>query len=210
MARLIDAKCRECRRIGEKLFLKGERCYTPKCAMVKRPYPPGAHGKTGRRGGPSEFGRQLRAKQRVKKTYGVLERQIKKYFREAQAQKGDSRENLMKKLEMRLDNVVYRLGWMKSRASARQLVNHGQILVNGKRVDIPSFQVKTEQVITLSNKIKKSKLMENLATSLKKYEPPKWLVLDKEKMEARILGAPDADDLGDLAPVGMIVEFYSR
>jgi len=139
-----------------------------------------------------------------------LERQIKKYFREAQAQKGDSRENLMKKLEMRLDNVVYRLGWMKSRASARQLVNHGQILVNGKRVDIPSFQVKTEQVITLSNKIKKSKLMENLATSLKKYEPPKWLVLDKEKMEARILGAPDADDLGDLAPVGMIVEFYSR
>ena len=178
--------------------------------MVKRPYPPGIHGKTGRRGGLSEYGRQLKAKQRVKKTYGILERQIRKYFEEAHAQKGDTRENLMRKLELRLDNVVYRLNWMKSRASARQLVNHGKILVNGKRVDIPSFQVKTGMTITLNERIKKSRLMENLATSLKKYEPPKWLALDKEKMEAKVWGAPDADDLGDLSPIGMIVEFYSR
>ncbi len=210
MAKLTDPKCRQCRATGEKLFLKGDRCFTAKCAMVKRAYRPGIHGKRGKRRGISEFGRQLLEKQRLKKIYGVLERQLKRYFREARAQKGDARENLMRKFEMRLDNVVFRLGWMKSRSAARQLVAHGHILLNGKRVNISSYEVKAGDIIGLREKIKKSRLTENLAASLKKYETPKWLSLDKEKIEAKVLAVPGVDDLGDLAPVGLIIEFYSR
>ncbi|TSC53695.1 MAG: small subunit ribosomal protein S4 [Parcubacteria group bacterium LiPW_39] len=179
--------------------------------MVKRAYPPGVHGKGGRsRRGVSEFGRQLLAKQRIKKIYGILERQLKRYFREAQAQKGDARENLMRKFEMRLDNVIFRLGWVKSRSGARQLVSHGHIWVNSQRLDIPSYEVKVGDTITLQEKIKKSKLVENLTAVLKKYEAPKWLVSDKEKVEAKVLSAPAVDDLGDLTPIGLIIEFYSR
>jgi len=210
MAKSTSPKCRQCRRAGEKLFLKGDRCFTQKCAMIKRAYPPGVHRKVSRRGGLSEFGRQLMQKQRIKKIYGILERQLKKYFDEAQVQKGDARENLMRRLEMRLDNVIFRLGLMKSRSAARQLVNHGQVLVNGRRVDIPSYQVKKGDIISLKEKIKKSKLTENLSANLKKYETPGWLVLEKEKIEGRVLNAPEGSDLGDLAPVGLIVEFYSR
>jgi len=208
----LVAKCRQCRRANEKLFLKGERCFTQKCAMVKKAYPPGAHGRSrGRhRRGLSEFGQQLMQKQRLKKIYGILERQLKKYFREAQKQKGDTRENLVRRMEMRLDNVVFRLGWTKSRASARQLVNHGQVLVSGRRVNIPSYRVRVNDVINLRDKIKNSKLMENLAGSLKKYEAPQWLFLDKEKIEGKILSEPSGNDLGELTPIGFIVEFYSR
>jgi small subunit ribosomal protein S4 len=178
--------------------------------MVKRAYPPGVHGKTGRRGGLSEYGRQLMQKQKVKKIYGIFERQLKKYFNEAQVRKGDSRENLMRRLEMRLDNTIFRLGWVKSRPAARQLVNHGQVLVNGRRVTIPSYQVKKGDIVALKEKIKKSKLTENLTASLKKYEPPKWLLLEKEKIEGKVLASPDTEDLGDLTPIGLIIEFYSR
>ncbi len=211
MGRLIDAKCRQCRRSGEKLFLKGERCFLPKCAMVKRAYPPGAQGnKKTRRGGNSEYGRQLAQKQKIKKIYGIFERQLKNYFDEARAQKGDTRENLIIKLESRLDNVIFRLGWMKSRSAARQLVNHGHVLVNNRPVDVPSFRVKKGDVITLKERIKKSKLVESLIEGLKKYEPPVWLVQEKSILEAKVLGLPEGENLGDVSVLGLIVEFYSR
>jgi small subunit ribosomal protein S4 len=209
MARLTNAKCRQCRQIGEKLFLRGERCFGQKCAMVKRPYPVGVHGKAHRRA-PSEFGRQLIEKKRVKIIYGILERQLKKYFIEAKSKKGDTRENLIRRLEMRLDNCIFKLAFAKSRSAARQLVNHGHVLVNGKRVSIPSYQVKIGDVISLKEKIMKSKLTDDLINGLKKHEAPKWFLLDREKAEAKVLEAPGVDDLGDLAPISMIIESYSR
>jgi len=212
MANIIDPRCKQCRRAGEKLFLKGDRCFTPKCAVVKRAYPPGRQGRSfgKRRRSRSEYGQQLFEKQRVKRMYGILERQLKKYFRESESQKGDTRENLMRRLEMRLDNVVFRLGWTKSRSAARQLVGHGHLLLNGRRVTIPSCQVKVGDTIVLLEKIKKSKLMEDLPLALKKFETPAWLNLDKEKIEGKVLHLPAAEDLGDLSPVGLIVESYSR
>lgn len=210
MANFIDPKCKQCRRVGEKLFLKGERCLSTKCAMIKRPYAPGKQKVNTRRGGLSEFGRQLMQKQKIKKTYGVFEKQFKKYFSEAQAKKGDVRENLMRKFEMRLDNVIFRLGWARSRPAARQLVNHGHILINGRRVSIPSYQVKKGECISLTDRTIKSKLTENLAVLLKKYEAPTWLTLEKDKLTAKVIGEPTVDDLGDIIPIGLIVEFYSR
>ena len=182
--------------------------------MVKRAYPPGvqgrrASGKKHRRAG-SEYGQQLVQKQFIKRMYGVMERQLRKYFNESLFQKGDTRENLIRRLEMRLDNVIFRLGLAKSRASARQMASHGLVLVNGKRVTIPSYQVKAGEVITLKEKTKKSKLTENLAVVLKKYESPSWLFLDKEKIEGKVLSPPGLDDLGDLAPLSLIIQFYSR
>jgi len=209
MARITDAKCKLCRRQGEKLFLKGERCFSPKCAMVKRPYPPGIHGKKRRRG-LSEYGRQLSEKQRIKRIYGILERQMKKYFLKAQSAVGDTRENLLRELETRLDNVIFRLGWASSRAAARQMISHGLVLVNRRGVDVPSFQVRKGQSISLKERVRKTKQTEELAVKLKKYETPAWLKSDADKMEAQILALPQGSDLGDLAPVGLIVEFYSR
>ena len=210
MANLIDPKCKQCRRTGEKLFLKGDRCFSTKCAVTKRPYAPGRQGKNARRGGFSEFGRQLMQKQKIKKVYRILERQLKKYFIEAQAQKGDARENLLRKFEIRLDNVVFRLGWAKSRPAARQLVNHGHVLINGKRVSIPSYQVKKGEVISLTDKTNKSKLTEDLLVSLKKYAAPTWLAPETEKLQAKVLGDPAGDELGEISPISLIVEFYSR
>ena len=207
---MVDSKCKKCRRAGQKLFLKGDRCFGPKCAMVKRPQPPGIHGKRARRGGTSEYGKQLAEKQRLKIIYGLRERQFKKYVKEAMAKKGDSREILSRKLEMRLDNIIFRLGWARSRSLARQLVGHRHILVNGKRVNIPSYEVKKNQVISLGQKIKKSPLLIDLPTSLKKHEPPAWLFLDKQNLEGKVLNEPSVTDLGDLNPVGLVVEFYSR
>jgi small subunit ribosomal protein S4 len=207
---MMDPKCKLCRRAGDKLFLKGDRCFSPKCAMVKRPNPPGIHGKAKRRGGASEFGKQLAEKQKLKRMYGISERQFKKYVKEAMAKKGDTREILLRTLEMRLDNVVFRLGLARSRTMARQLVNHGHILINGKRVSIPSYQTKKDQVITLNAKIRQSNLMKDLSVVLKKYETPVWMSLEKDSIEGKILNVPSADDLGDLNPAGIIVEFYSR
>ncbi len=182
----------------------------PKCAMNKRPYPPGMTGKNTRRGGLSEYGRQLLQKQKIKKTYGVFEKQLKKYFKDAQAKKGDARENLMCRFETRLDNVVFRLGWAKSRAAARQLVNHGHVMINGKRVSIPSYQVRKGEAISLTDKTNKSKLTEGLLASLKKFQAPTWLAQEPEKLEAKVLGEPTGEDLGDISSIGLIVEFYSR
>lgn len=210
MAKIIDPKCKQCRRAVEKLFLKGDRCFSPKCAVAKRPTPPGIPGKNTRRGGLSEYGRQLMQKQKLKKAYGIFERQMHKYFIEARTKKGDTRENLMRRLEMRLDNVVFRLGWAKSRAAARQLVNHGHVLINGKRVSIPSYQVKKGERLSLTDRTNKSKLTENLLSLLKKYQAPAWLSQESEKIEGQVLDEPSGEDLGDVSSVGLIVEFYSR
>lgn len=206
---MVNAKCKKCRRARQKLFLKGERCFTPKCAMVKTPYPPGIHGRKRQRE-LSEYGKQLIEKQRIRNTYEVLEKQFKNYVLTAMREKGDNRENLMRKLEMRLDNAVYRLGFAKSRASAKQIVGHGHILINNRRVDIPSYQVKVGNIISLREKDKKSVLFENLKVSLKKYEPSSWLSLNKEKLEAKVISQPTIDDVKDLAGIGMVIEYYSR
>ncbi len=196
--------------------MKGDRCFTPKCAIVKRAYAPGVHGRASvgkfgpRRRSSSEFGRQLIQKQSIKKSYGVFERQLKRYFNEAHQEKGDTRENLMRKLETRLDNVIFRLGWVKSRAAARQMVSHGHILVNRRRVNIPSYGVSVGDEVNLNEKIKKTKATEDLLIALKKYEAPAWLYDDKEKFEGKVINLPGLNDLGDLAPIGLIVEFYSR
>lgn len=158
----------------------------------------------------SEYGRQLAQKQKVKRIYGIFERQLKKYFIEARAQKGDTRENLIKKLETRLDNAIFRSGWMKSRAAARQLVNHGHVLVNNRRVDVPSYVIKKGDVISLKDGIKKSRLTENLAATVKKYEAPAWLSPTSELLEVKVLNLPEGGDLGDISSLGFIVEFYSR
>jgi len=210
---MLNPSCKKCRRAGEKLFLKGDRCFSQKCAMVKRPDPPGIHGKGSkrkRRGGISEFGKQLAEKQRLKRIYGISERQFKKYVKEAMTAKGDTREILMRRLEMRLDNILFRLGWARSRTMARQLVSHGHILINEKRVSIPSYQVKKDQVISLGPKIRQSNLMKDLSTLLKRFEAPVWLASDKDKIEAKVLNQPTADDLGDLNIAGLVAEFYSR
>jgi len=200
--------CKQCRKAGRKLFLRGDRCYSQKCAMVKRPYNPGVHKTTGRRS-VSEYGRQLAEKQNFKRIYRIRERQFKKYVEKSVKGKGDARENLIHILERRLDNVVFKLGFIKSRAAARQLVSHGNVLVNNRRIDVPSYQVKTGEVITLKEKIRKSRLMENLPIILKKYTPPTWLALDKEKIEGKVLSDPVIEDI-NLSEIGRIIEFYSR
>ncbi len=205
---MISLQCKKCRRAGQKLFLKGERCFTPKCSIVKRPYPPGMHGK--RRSSVSEYGRQLREKQRIKNMYGVLERQFRNYVLDVRDKTGDKRELLYKKLERRFDNVIYRLGLAKSRRQARQKINHNHFQVNGKRMNIPSYEVKAGDIIKLKEKSKASPLYSGLAEYLKKYQFPSWLSLDANKMEAKVLSDVSADDLSDLPSFGMIIEFYSR
>jgi len=211
MAREIDSKCALCRRAGEKLFLKGERCLTPKCAMVRRPYAPGMHGQS-RGKAPSEFGRQLAMKQKIKRTYGVLERQFRRYFREVENKEGVTGDMLLAKLEKRLDNVVYRLGLASSRSQARQLVGHGFIAVNGTRVNIPSAIVSVGDVISLRPEKKEKKYLAELKESRKtsQQEVPGWLSLDESKWEGNILGEPTRDYIeGDLNPQ-LVVEFYSK
>jgi len=204
-----EAQCKKCRRTGQKLFLKGERCFSPKCAMVRRPYIPGIHGRSLRRR-ISEYGRQLIEKQKIRFTYGISEKQLKNYFKEIINQKGNKEELFVKKLESRLDNVVFRLGWASSRKSARQLVSHGHILVNGKKVDIPSFQVKKGDVIKIKEKSKQKKPFKDLSTLLKKYEPPRWLSLDKKKLEGKVKGEPTIEDMGKISELNMVIEYYSR
>jgi len=206
----MDSNCKKCRRVGQKLFLKGERCFSQKCAMIRKPYIPGLHGKSRRRKGISEYGQQLIEKQKVRYVYGVSERQFKNYFKEIVGQKGNKEELLVNKLESRLDNVVFRLGWARSRALARQIVGHGHILVNQRKVDIPSYSVKKGDVIQIKEKDKKLALFEDLKLTLKKYEAPSWLSLDKQKLTGKIIGQPKIADIGKVGEIGMIIEYYSR
>lgn len=210
MPKYLGPKCKLCRREGEKLMLKGERCNTPKCPMVKRNYPPGVHGPKGR-GRQSGYSLQLREKQKAKRTYNLFEKQFKLTFLKAKKQKGDVGENLMKMLETRLDNTVYRLGFACSRAQARTLVVHGHFKVNDQVVNIPSYQVKTGDTIKIkkiaSNKVKQ---FNNLKEKLKKIQIPGWLNLDLNEMTAKVLHSPAKEDLEQKINPSMIVEFYSR
>lgn len=177
--------------------------------MVKKPYRPGAHGKSGRRS-VSEFGSLLMEKQKVKNTYFLRERQFKKYFIEASRQRGNTGEILLQKLERRLDNTVFRAGFAASRSAARQLVGHGHFLVNGRRVDIPSYEVKKGDIIEIRPSGQTKFPFSELKTAFKKYQAPSWINLDKEKLKAEILRLPQADDIGANFKMDLIVEYYSR
>ncbi len=209
MARKLGAKCKQCRREGQKLNLKGDRCNSPKCAVVKRNFPPGQHGPTSRiRLTP--YGAQLREKQKAKNIYGLRERQFGGYFDKATKQVGNTANFLVQLLEMRLDNVVYRLGFGKNRSSARQLVGHGHVFVNGRKVNIPSFQVKPGDLITLRERTTKSKLIQNELIRLEKHETPSWLHLEAKDLAGKVLSKPEGADLKQNFDPRRIVEFYSR
>ena len=206
MAKLIGADCRECRREGCKLFLKGERCTSKKCAIERRPVAPGQHGAGRKR--VTEYGTQLREKQKVKKAYGILEKQFRRYYEEAERMKGVTGENMLSLIERRLDNVVYRMGIGSSRSECRQIVNHCQITVNGKTVNIPSFQVKVGDVIA----VKESKRELEMFKSLKgmKIVMPKWLEFNSETLEGKILALPTREDIDLNIKEHLIIELYSR
>ncbi len=209
MSKYIGAKCKLCRREGDKLMLKGDRCATAKCAIVKRNYPPGIHGSKGR-ARQSGYSMQLREKQKAKKIYNLMEKQFSLSFIKAIKQKGEAGENLMKILETRLDNVIYRLGFAKSRAQARILTNHGHFTVNGTKVNIPSFSVKTGDIIKIKKSSAASKQFANLAENLKKIEIPGWLNLDAKDLSAKVLHNPSKENFESKINSQMIVEFYSK
>lgn len=206
MARYTGATCRLCRREGMKLFLKGDRCYTDKCAFVRRSYAPGQHGAARKK--LSNYGVQLREKQKARRIYGILESQFRNYYEKADRMRGITGENLLKLLEMRLDNVVYRLGYGASRPEARQLVNHGHFLVNGKRVDIPSYQVSVNDEITV---IEKSRGTEKFKTFIENPKTlPKWLEANAENYTGRVVAEPAREDIDSPVNETLIVELYSK
>lgn len=210
MARDTEAKCRKCRRAGEKLFLKGDRCGTAKCGVAKRAYAPGVHGKKVSRG-QSEYGVQLSAKQKIKRIYGILERQFKKHFDEVAKKPGITGDLLLGRLEMRLDSLTYRIGFSTSRSQARQLVNHGLISVNGKKVTIPSYEVKVGDVISINSNKDGKVYFKNLEPNIKKKKDfPSWISFDASKMEAKVTNVPARDEIGINVDAQIVVEYYSR
>jgi small subunit ribosomal protein S4 len=208
MARYTGADCRLCRREGIKLFLKGDRCFGDKCAIERRPYPPGQAGK--KRPRDSEYRLQLREKQRAKRIYGVLEKQFRNYYKLASRMSGITGENLLRLLESRLDNVVYRLGFAASRDAARQMVRHGHFLVNGRRVDIPSFRVKPGSVVALAAKAKDLNVVKAAIISSSKVEIPGWLEVDVEKLQGKVLSLPTREQIDAPVREQLIVELYSK
>jgi small subunit ribosomal protein S4 len=207
MARYTAAVCRLCRRSGDKLMLKGSKCIT-KCTLDKRSKPPGPQ--LGRRRRLSDRGGQLREKQKVRYSYGVLERQFRRFFAQAERQPGITGENLLVLLERRLDNVVYRLGFADSRAQARQIVQHGHIMLNGHKTDVPSCLVKEGDIISWHERSTKSEYYKQLAQGVGSKLIPSWLSLDKEKLVGRILSLPTPDDIETKFDVAAVVEYYSR
>ncbi len=208
MARYTDAVCKLCRREGKKLFLKGARCYTGKCALERRAYAPGQHGQGRKKA--SEYGMQLRAKQQTKRYYGVLESQFAKYYEMATKKPGKTGEELLSILETRLDNVVYRCGWASSRAEARQLVVHGHFAVNGKRVDIPSYLTKTGEVVSI---VEKSRSLDKIKAVIEEnsaHPIPKWLEVNRDAFEGKIVAAPVREDVDLDVDETLIVELYSK
>jgi len=208
MARYTDAVCRLCRRSGEKLMLKGSRCLSAKCAMERRAKAPGQQ--LGRRRRLSDRGLQLKEKQKARHTYGILEGQFRRLFASAERQSGITGENLLVLLERRLDNVVYRLGFADSRAQARQLVQHGHILLNGRKTDIPSCLVKEGDTISWREKSTKTEYYKQLAEAIESKTVLNWLSLDRQKLVGRILSLPTPDDIGAKFDDKTIVEYYSR
>jgi small subunit ribosomal protein S4 len=211
LARYIGSVCRLCRREGMKLFLKGDRCFTEKCAIEKRNYAPGQHGKGGRiKSKLQGYGLQLREKQKTKRLYGMLEGQFALTFHRASQEKGVVGETLLSKLERRLDNVVYRLGFGSSRAQARQLVRHGHVRINDRRLNIPSFQVRVGDVVTLQPHTSKNVLVAASVESVKGRGVPKWLELDSANMKGKVLSLPARDDVNFPIQEQLIVELYSK
>ena len=208
MARYKDEQCRICRREGQKLFLKGSRCYTDKCSIARRNYAPGQHGQ--RRKKMSEYGTQLREKQKTKAFYGVQEKQFRKYFEMASVTKGVTGERLLQILESRLDNVVYRLGFGVSRAQARQLVNHGHFEVNGKKVDIPSYLVKAGDVVSVREIRKDNKTIKENVENNSSRPIPAWLEKDNEKLSGKVIRLASREDIDIPVQEHLIVELYSK
>ncbi len=212
MAKYTGPACRLCRREGDKLFLKGSRCYTPKCAFEKRGYAPGQHGKTkqGRSERESDYGRQLRAKQRARRVYGVLERQFRRTFGIALRTRGMTGINLLQTLEMRLDNVVFRLGLAENRAQARQLVNHGHFVVNGRRADVPSMLIKPGDSISATESAKKLTFFKELPDFAEKRVCAVWMDRDIKNLSGRVLRLPERAEIDGSLNEQLIVEYYSR
>lgn len=208
MARYTEASCRLCRREDMKLYLKGDKCYSNKCPMEKRAFAPGQHGQ--RRTKLSEYGIQLREKQKAKRIYGIMEKQFRNYFEIAAKKQGITGENLLQLLELRLDNVVYRLGLAASRKEARQLVLHGHYLVNGKKVNIPSYQMSEGDMIQVVEKSRKSDKFKAIVESTSSKVTPKWLEVDFEKLEGKVVALPARDDIDLNIEDHLIVELYSR
>ena len=209
MARYVGAVCRLCRREGMKLFLKGERCYTEKCAIEKRNFPPGQHGKT-RKAKLAGYGVQLREKQKVKRIYGVLEDQFRRYFEAAERQRGITGQTLLQLLERRLDNVAYRMGLATSRPQARQLVRHGHLQVNGRKVDIPSYSIRVGDVISVRATSQKDVAVQHALEEVKGRGVPEWLSFDVEKMSGRIVSLPTREQINLPVQEQLIVELYSK
>lgn len=209
MARNLDPKCKQCRREGEKLFLKGERCFTPKCPIVKRNYPPGQHGMKGK---PrlSSYGVHLREKQKVKRMYRLLEKQFAAYLRSAELKKGNTAELFLQSLEMRLDNIVFRMGIADSRDQARQLVGHGHILVNEKSTTIPSYEVRVGQVISIKPSKAKSPHYEQVKKTAQQKTLPNWLNFDPNTLQGTVSHLPIGNELNQGLQIPLIVEYYSR
>jgi small subunit ribosomal protein S4 len=213
MARYTGPVCKICRREGEKLFLKGERCFSPKCPFERdRGYPPGEHGRLARfrRRRPSDYLLQLREKQKARRIYGLMERQFQRFFREAVRRPGLTGENLLVLLESRLDNVVYRLGFADSRAQARQLVQHGHFVVNGRRTNIPSYIVRPQDTIEVREQSRKRTYFKERAQRLDEGTVLDWLSLDADTMTARVLRSPAREDIDTTLKEQLIVEYYSR
>ncbi|MGN0503873.1 MAG: 30S ribosomal protein S4 [Ruminococcus sp.] len=208
MARYTDAVCRQCRREGKKLFLKGERCYTGKCAIARRQYAPGQHGQGRKK--VSEYGMQLRAKQMTRRYYGVLESQFRKYYEMAEKKEGKTGEALLAILESRLDNTVYRLGWASSHAEARQLVNHGHFTVNGKKVDIPSYLTKPGDVIAIAEGSRSNGKFKVVIEACAARPVPKYLEAKPEAFEGKVVAFAQRDEIDLDVDETLIVELYSK
>jgi small subunit ribosomal protein S4 len=208
MARYTDALCRVCRREGEKLFLKGDRCFTEKCSVERRKYPPGQHGQ--RRSKTSDYGIQLREKQKVRNSYGLLEKQFRKYYETASRRKGVTGEVLLQLLERRLDNVAFRLGFADNRRQARQLVNHGFVLVNGRRVNIPSFLVKEGDTVEVSEAGRKIPSVTDSVSKAVHRGIPGWVELDSENFRGKVSHLPSRDEIPITAQEQLIIELYSK
>jgi len=208
MARYVGPVCRLCRRAGMKLFLKGERCLTPRCAVERRHRPPGVH--LPRRRRVSDYGLQLREKQKAKQVYGIFERQFRRYFQEALRRPGITGQYLLQLLEMRLDNVVFRLGFADSRAQARQFVNHGHMQVNGRRVDISSYRVRPGETISWSDRSHNREVFKIRVVEVSKRLVPQWLSVDAAEMTGEIMSWPDPSDIDASFDTRLIVEYYSR
>jgi small subunit ribosomal protein S4 len=208
VARYTDSKCRLCRREGGKLFLKGEKCFTERCPVDKRAYAPGQHGQ--RKGRSSDYGRQLREKQKLRRIYGILERQFESYYKEAARHKGSTGAELLQLLECRLDNVVFRMGFGASRSEARQLVRHNAVLVNGKRVNIPSFQVKPNNILEVSQPAREQLRIKASLEAAEQRGIPEWLDVDAKAMKGTFKTVPERGDLPAEINESLVVALYSK